>query len=347
MLITNLEAILQSFLANYPITKTQWENALQTTLRQLVALTLDIPHPASGKTLQRWQVLAQVAATDLNLAKLFEAHLDAVSILYELGVNKIDKGIWGVWAAEGGSSPLTFDGTYCSGIKPWCSGSNEVDYGLISYRDTSGIAQLLMVSMHEQGISKDNSNWHAVGMPFTQTSTLSFAQVPAYRVPATADNNYLTRAGFWHGAAGVAVCWYGATAWLGQYLLMAYQQKPHAYKAMYLGEISTQLAVTQQAIYRLAKLIDSEPKKSHELAVRQLRALIEQTARLVLDRVGQALGATPFCTHAQFARLSADLPVFIRQTHGAFDWQQIGELTAQLAVPQLTPMTKGANPWQL
>jgi hypothetical protein len=39
------------------------------------------------------------------------------------------------------------------------------------------------------------------------------------------------------------------------------------------------------------------------------------------------LGA-PFCGNAHFATLSADLTVFIRQSHGAFDLQRIGELTS-------------------
>ena len=53
------------------------------------------------------------------------------------------------------------------------------------------------------------------------------------------------------------------------------------------------------------------------------------TAMLVLEKVGKALGATPYCKNAHFARLSADLSVFIRQTHGAFDSEAIGKLTAE------------------
>ena len=63
-----------------------------------------------------------------------------------------------------------------------------------------------------------------------------------------------------------------------------------------------------------------------------------------MEVVGQALGAAPFCRNAHFARLSADLPVFIRQSHGAFDLQKIGELTGILA----NDLTDGQdNIWQL
>jgi len=204
-----------------------------------------------------------------------------------------------------------------------------VNHGLLTYRDEDGQSQLLIVDMQQVGIAIDNSEWQAVGMQATDTATVQFHEVAASNVGA--PNAYLDRVGFWHGAAGVAACWYGAAAALAAYLIEAYQHKPNDYKAMYLGQISTALAITQQYFHHVAELIDTQPQDSHELAIRQLRAQVEQTARLVIDTVGQALGAAPFCRNAHFARLSADLAVFIRQSHGAFDIQKIGELTSQLA----------------
>jgi len=46
--------------------------------------------------------------------------------------------------------------------------------------------------------------------------------------------------------------------------------------------------------------------------------------------VGRAMGATPFCRDARFARLAADLPVFLRQSHAERDLAELGRLvTAQ------------------
>ncbi len=196
--------------------------------------------------------------------------------------------------------------------------------------------------MRQSGIEIDNEEWHAVGMQATDTATLQFHEVSAIQFGRA--NEYLERLGFWHGAAGVAACWYGATSYLADYLISAYQQKPNDYKAMYLGQISTALAVTQQYFHYVADLIDSQPQLSHELVIRQLRSQVEKVARQVMNMVGQALGAAPFCRHAHFARLSADLPVFIRQSHGAFDLQKIGELTSVLA-NELTD--RQDNIWQL
>jgi len=46
---------------------------------------LDLPLPAAGATWARWQALAELAAEDLSLARLAEAHTDAIAILAELG----------------------------------------------------------------------------------------------------------------------------------------------------------------------------------------------------------------------------------------------------------------------
>lgn len=320
-------------------------------LKTLITYSEQIPHPASGianaddassGTLIRWQILAYVAGMDLTIAKWFESHLDALSILYEVGYDKADQGLWAVWAAEGHPDPIRYEQGKVSGIKAWCSGANVVDYALITYRNTDGHAQLLIVDMHQPGIESDNSEWQAVGMQATDTGTLQFHEVSAIQIGRA--NEYLERVGFWHGAAGVAACWYGATAYLADYLISAYQQKPNDYKAMYLGQISTALAVTQQYFYHVADLIDSQPQLSHELAIRQLRSQVEKVDRQVMEVVGQALGAAPFCRNAHFARLSADLPVFIHQSHGAFDLQKIGELAGALS----NDLTDGQdNIWQL
>lgn len=319
----------------------------------LLTYSNKVPHPASANvnkgnynfdTLSRWQVLAYVASIDLTLAKWFESHLDALSILNELGYEHIPQGLWAVWAAEG--QPLSYQQGRISGTKAWCSGANIVDYGLLTYRDSQGHSQLLIVDMQQEGIDIDNSAWQAVGMQATNTATIQFNQVTAREVGVA--NAYLDRVGFWHGAAGVSACWYGATIKLASYLISAYQQKPNDYKAMYLGQISTALAVTQQYFYHVANLIDTQPHHNHELAIRQLRANIEQVARQVLEIVGQALGAAPFCNNAHFARLSADLPVFIRQSHGAFDLQKIGELTNMFAAGSISDLSNGQDDiWQL
>ncbi|NEU32774.1 acyl-CoA dehydrogenase, partial [bacterium LRH843] len=139
----------------------------------------------------------------------------------------------------------------------------------------------------------------------------------------------LDRVGFWHGAAGVAACWYGAAVRLVDELQQSCLKTPNPFKKMYLGRLVTRLAVTRQYFQYIAQLIDSQPKLSHERDVRILRAQAEQSCLEVIEGVGKALGARPFCEQATFASLMADLPVFIRQSHAAFDDEQIAERCLQ------------------
>jgi hypothetical protein len=67
------------------------------------------------------------------------------------------------------------------------------------------------------------------------------------------------------------------------------------------------------------------------------RAQVEQAVEQVIQHAGRALGATPFCCSSHFARLSADLPVYIRQSHAERDLAELGR--------QLTGLPAGA--WQL
>lgn len=366
-LLSNIKSAIEEVIR----TENQTVNNLAITdklrreiLNILVSYSNKIPHPASdagnvmrasnttnarknkresnSNTLIRWQILAYVASIDLTIAKWFESHLDALSILHEVGYDRAPQGLWAVWAAEGHPDPIRYAQGKASGTKAWCSGANMVDYALMTYRDEHGHARLLTVDIHQSGIDINNNAWQAVGMQATDTAAVQFQEAVASNVGA--PNSYLERVGFWHGAAGVAACWYGAAACLASYLITAYQHKPNNYKAMYLGQISTVLAVTQQYFHHVADLIDSEPQQSHELIIRQLRSNVEQVARQVMETVGQALGAAPFCSNAHFARLSADLAVFIRQSHGAFDLQKIGELSSVLA-SDLTD--EQDNIWQL
>ena len=54
------------------------------SLRALISQVGDLPLPGAGRTLQRWRVLADVAALDVAAIKLYEGHADAVAILAEL-----------------------------------------------------------------------------------------------------------------------------------------------------------------------------------------------------------------------------------------------------------------------
>ena len=72
---------------------------LEARVRDVVA-DLDLPHPGEGRTAERWRTLADVARRDVTVARVVEAHVDAVSILHEAGLDREPNALYGVWAAE-------------------------------------------------------------------------------------------------------------------------------------------------------------------------------------------------------------------------------------------------------
>lgn len=318
---------LGSILDRFENSTATLEENIHITLKELVRGSQQVPFPAAGETLKRWQILSLVSARNLSLGKLFESHLDALAILHELHMTANPHRLWAVWAAEGGPQPLQLEQDKLTGIKPWCSAACWVEAALLTCRDRDQRSRLLVLDMQQPGIRQHYTAWHAVGMQQTSTAQLEFDQVQVEKVAA--PNTYLDRPGFWHGAAGVAACWYGATTALAEYLKQALSHRPHPYKAMYLGDISRELLATRAMFWQLAGLIDRQPEQSHELQIRALRAQAEASALNVLTAVGKALGAAPYCENPHFSRLAADLPVFIRQSHAAFDLERIGELSVQ------------------
>ncbi len=145
-------------------------------LQRLIDASLDrLPQPGGGETLSRWRVLAAVARPDLSLAKLFEGHTDAVSILQELGgPTTARQRVWGVWAAE---SPQgrTWVRTARSGertlwgAKCWCSGAASATHGLLTAW-VEGVSHplLMSVEIRRPGVRVDASAWQARLLPIVR-----------------------------------------------------------------------------------------------------------------------------------------------------------------------------------
>ncbi|MNK21438.1 hypothetical protein D3C87_396930 [compost metagenome] len=283
-----------------------------------------LPAPGAGDTLRRWQALAALGARDLCLAKVLEAHYDAQAILRELDAAPPAPGqVGAVWAAEGPRATLAFDprqGTL-SGDKPWCSGAGWVDFALVTVREGAR-SRLFRADLRHAALHCDAPDWHATGMGRIPSGTAHFVQVPAEEVGPV--DGYLTRPGFWHGGAGIAACWYGAAAALGEPLRRAASSGEPGTTAVLLGELDMALAPSAALLRELAALLDADPGSPHAAEVLRARSVVERACVRTLDLVARALGPGPMCMDQVHARRWSDLTVFIRQSHADRDWQQVG-----------------------
>ncbi len=324
-------------------------------LQALVAARLDrLPMPGHGATWQRWQVLARVAGADLGLAKLSEGHTDALAILSELETAIAPPGsTWGTWAADPPEARVTATATAapsaaappaaaadpadpsqeasglyprCSvrlnGVKAWCSGAAGVSHGLLTVRDDAGALHLAAVALAADGITLDASTWQAVGMAASASIDIVFSNTKATVVGRAGA--YLDRPGFWQGGAGVAACWYGAAASIGQRLRTDLARPADPHFLAHLGAIDVALASGRAVLEKAACRIDDADGTFDMAAALQVRLCIEGVADTVVRHAARAVGAAPLCRDAGFAQLMADLPVFIRQSHAERDLAALG-----------------------
>lgn len=345
-------------------------------LALLLQLKLDhLPMPGAGNTLERWRALATVGQFDLSLAKLYEGHTDALAILDELdelgelgNLDKVDSvdgsnepdtggqhmadaasagrsGAWCVWAAEapGGRTliqpvhPEDASRVLLSGSKHWCSGATTAGHALLTAWGVDGSGpHLVAVELRQPGISIDTSRWKAVGMAGSMSVNVTFDGAHGRRVGQCGQ--YLSRAGFWQGGAGLAACWYGGAVGIACTLRASLGECTSAssgasastgassgYKLAALGQMELALTETAATLRQAAAWIDAYPELDASRVAITARLSAEKCARRVMEEAGKAMGATPFCLNEKFARAVADLPVFIRQTHADKDFAALGE----------------------
>ncbi|WPO97992.1 acyl-CoA dehydrogenase [Pseudomonas sp. HR96] len=322
---TALAQALSGPFAGYPDSQ-----ALGQRLRQLQQAGLDrLPVPGSGQTLARFQALAEVAGHDLGLCKLYEGHTDALAIMEELGHPQLDAtSLWGIWASEPPSARLEVrnDGgrVVLAGRKAWCSGARVVDNGLVTAWDAEGRQQLVAVQLQQPSVQVVDEGWHAVGMAATQSLTVVFDQTPADAIGGPGD--YLSRPGFWQGGIGIAACWFGAARALGEALLQHCGTRGEPQALAHLGAVDAALHGAASTLRQAAEQLDRLPTADCQLLARRARAVIEHSCEQVLHHTGRALGAGPYCHDLHFARLMADLPVYLRQSHAERDLAALGQM---------------------
>lgn len=321
-------------------------DAVQTLFTLLVHSGLaNLPVPGVGQTLARWQMLAEVAAHDLALVKLFEGHTDAIAVLHEVSKGAFlppANSMWGMWAAEAPGARVVFEPSpdapgaiVLQGKKAWCSGAQTVTHGLLTVWPAAEAVNpgagpfLAAVALNQPGVQTSIQDWHAVGMAHSASGDVAFESASAVLVGHAGA--YLDRPGFWQGGAGVAACWYGGAAMLGRALHQAVSTATasNPFRQAALGKVDMALQGTAALLREAAAWMDANPVMDARVWAWRTRLSAEATARTVLDEAGRALGATPFCRNPRFARMAADLPVFVRQSHAERDFAALG---AQLAL---------------
>jgi alkylation response protein AidB-like acyl-CoA dehydrogenase len=179
--------------------------------------------------------------------------------------------------------------------------------------------------MKQPGVVTDNRQWKALGMAASASAQVRFEGVSARRIGG--ERFYLDRPGFWHGGAGIAASWHGATCAIAEYLRGQAQAAPDPgwHRLLALGDIDRLLSANAALLHEAAAWIDAHPRENARMWALRVRAATEGAADGVLRLASRAMGAGPLCLDRHYAQLAADLPVYIRQCHGDRDLAALGE----------------------
>ncbi len=309
----------------------------------LALVSRPLPAPAGGGTAWRWRALHRWARTgSVSVARLAEAHLDALAILAESGTAHAPDGpgapggLYGVWASGGAPGELRFErgsGTL-SGVKRFCSGLGIVSRALVTADDERGATWLLDIDLTAGStLRTEPGPWATPALADTATGSLHVARHPAR--PVEAPGWYLARPGFWHGAIGPAACWAGAAAGLVDQAEILAGDDPYQRAAQ--GELRAWDLTCRALLDAAGRSSDAAPGDGTAARYRALatRHSIERAATAMADRFSQAFGPRPFVTETGTgtgtgtAQRIADLHLYLRQHHGERDLAQLASLPAR------------------
>jgi alkylation response protein AidB-like acyl-CoA dehydrogenase len=288
-----------------------------------------LPLPGGGETAARHRCLMAIGREDLSLARLAEAHWDAVAILAEAGRTPVADALYGVWASEIPNAPLSFDTSgssrSISGKKVFCSGAGLVDHALVTVGEPDH--RLIDIDLKASGSSVrfDDSAWKTIAFHEIRTSTASFSATPVSEKDFIGDAGwYLGRTGFWHGACGPAACWAGGAAGLVDWALEQKRDDPHT--LAHLGAMQSSVWALESYLDSAGAEIDKQPEDSCAARIRalMLRHLVEQECTNILRRLPRAYGPYPLAMNEQTARRYQELDLYLRQSHAERDLETLG-----------------------
>lgn len=176
-------------------------NNFEFQVRELIKKEFPLPNESSYAF--RLQQLFEVGRLDLSIAKLAEAHWDAVAILAEDGRKPYKNSLYAVWASEipGKKVQLNKKNNHWSltGTKMFCSGAGLVDRALVTVDDF--LFDLDLTNQSAKHFKISSESWVAMAFKETKTSTIHFNEFTCSKENILGKKGwYLQRKGFWPGA---------------------------------------------------------------------------------------------------------------------------------------------------
>jgi hypothetical protein len=153
--------------------------SLELRIRELQAQgRLGLPFPGRGETAERHRRLLEFGRENLSLARLVDAHVDALAILAEAGHPADPTALYAVWASEAPDFSLRLDrhseGLKLDGSKAFCSGASLVDRALVTASAPESRLVDVDLRANRRALKIDGTGWITSAFAETGTATVEF-----------------------------------------------------------------------------------------------------------------------------------------------------------------------------
>ena len=279
---------------------------------------LDLPMPGQGRTADRWLALFDLARhDDVAVARLAEAHVDALAILAEAGLEPVDGARYGVWASVGRGRDVELDPDgRLSGEKPFCSGIGVVDRALVDVH-LGDRRQLVDVAVGAAAVDTvvPGATWSTPALADTATGPVRFVRHPVDRRVGE-PGWYLGRVGFWHGASGPAACWAGAATGL----MDDNDPGDDPFRRAHFGALRAEADLLDAVLTRAGDAADRNPddERAARATTQTTRYLVHESCLRIADRYARSAGPRGLIGERSSQR-HGDLLLYVRQFHADHD----------------------------
>jgi alkylation response protein AidB-like acyl-CoA dehydrogenase len=289
-----------------------------------------MPAPGQGETAARHLRLMALGREDLELARLAEAHWDAIAILGEANREYESGAIYGVWASETPGEQLVLNPVgssfVLSGTKRFCSGTGILTNALVIVSEPQHFLLDIKLPPEGNGICFDETDWKTDAFDSIHTAKTTFNELPIHKDQIVGPPRwYLDRVGFWWGACGPAACWAGGGQALADYALRQLRQDAHS--LAHLGAMQAAVWELRSCLIQAGHNIDGNEDNTTATArilALTLRHLVEQACTDILRRFARAYGPRPLISDEKISRLYHELDLYLRQSHAERDLEALG-----------------------
>ena len=305
-------------------------------LRQLGALAAPVPVALGGLgtgtepegALPLMQVLRLIGRGSLSLGRLYEAHVNALHLIFRYGTavqasraanDALEGHLFALWVTDAPDAPLFLDDLFLlRGAKFPCSGAGYATRALVTARRPSGEARMLVISLRP-GEHAEPSAWDAHGMRATASGRVTLDGLrtdPASLIGIAGD--YLREPDFSAGAWRTSAVTLGGLEALVDELrrhLVARSRESDPHQLTRVGEALIAQETAHLWVRSAAQLAEASDADASDIAcaVNLARIAVEKACLDAIRIVQRALGLSGFRRGELTELLYRDLSIYLRQ----------------------------------